>query len=67
MNTSVCIDTNKGRDCLEFTKVGTGPGTRWSLQKISSRTRKTKRPELGSGRMVLGEFLPSGTTMDQRL
>lgn len=39
MTTQICIDAPTGQDCLEFSRIGTGPSKNWRLDHISSKTK----------------------------
>lgn len=44
MTTQICIDSTAGQDCLEFTRQGKSPFSKWHLNGIRSQpSMQTKR------------------------
>ena len=71
MSTTVCIDTRRGQDCLEFSEVKRSVGKRWQLTAIQSMKVKSEilwDPDpVGSGRMNLGHFYTSHSAYDLKI
>jgi hypothetical protein len=42
MITQICINESRGQDCLEFTRVGSGPSKNWNLDKVFSNQKVAK-------------------------
>ncbi len=71
MSTSICIDTSKGQDCLEFSRVDGSQSRRWQLTGFKSRVFRRRHDEesdpVDSGRMNRGSFFVSHSAYDQKI
>ena len=46
MTTQICINSNKGQDCLLFQQSGQNPGKSWELVHVQSKALSKKNGRL---------------------